>query len=104
MITYFTGDILEKDLKFTVTHFNSSSITVGWTLSVRAMSMQQAHFITGFNYLMSDVNISSTEITYTFSNLKSGTKYNITGRVVTKDKNDPLSHLEQSVTQKTSIG
>ena len=104
MITYFTGDILEKDLKFTVTHFNSSSITVGWTLSVRAMSMQQAHFIIRFDYLMGDVNISSTEMTYTFSNLKSDTKYNITSRVVTKDNDDPLSHLEQSVTQKTSTG
>lgn len=102
---YFIGDIKKEDLIFKVTGFNSSSITVRWTLSDRARSMKQAQFIIMFDYFLNDIiYLSSMEETLTFSNLKANTKYNITSRVVTTDKNNSPSYLEGHESPITSTG
>ena len=105
MIIHFVGDIKKEDLTFEVTGFNSSSITVQWTLRGPAESMKQAQFITMFVYFLNGINhASSVEGTHTFFDLKPNTDYNITSRVVTTDNNNPPSYLERYVSHTTSTG
>ena len=85
--------------------YNSSSITVSWTLNHRADSMKQAAFIKYFQYNISNNVIHRSnhtlKETFTFSDLQANTSYDITSRVVTND-NKIVSFLEIYAMQKTA--